>query len=75
VLALVERGDIGGASFAFVPTDERWEGNRREIRSVDLKEISIVSAWPAYSGTTVQARARPVAHPRVALARRFLETV
>jgi Escherichia/Staphylococcus phage prohead protease len=75
VLALAERGDIGGASFAFVPVDERWDGNRRELRSVDLKEISIVSAWPAYSGTTVQARARPVMHPRVAVARRYLETL
>jgi Escherichia/Staphylococcus phage prohead protease len=75
VLALAERGDLGGMSFAFIPIEEKWEGDRRELRSVDLKEISIVSAWPAYEGTIVQARSRPVMFPRVAVARRFLETL
>jgi hypothetical protein len=75
ILELVERGDIGGASFGFLPIDERWEGDRRELRAVDLKEVSIVSAWPAYPDTIVQARARPVPHPRAALARRYLDTV
>jgi uncharacterized protein len=75
VLALAERNDLGGASFAFVPIDENWQGDKRELRSVDLKEISIVSAWPAYGETVVQARARPVFYPRVALARRYLETL
>jgi hypothetical protein len=75
VLELTERGDIGGASFAFIPIDERWEGDRRELRSVDLKEISIVSAWPAYDGTVVQARKRQVLFPRAAVARRYLDTV
>ena len=55
--------------------DERWDGDKRELRSVDLKEISVVSAWPAYDGTIVQARSRPVLFPRVALARRYLDTV
>ncbi|CUW39290.1 putative Phage prohead protease, HK97 family [Magnetospirillum sp. XM-1] len=73
VLALAERGDLGGMSFGFtVPQDgERWQGNRRELRSVLLHEISVVSAWPAYSGTSVQAR---FATPRLAHAIRFLET-
>lgn len=73
VLALAERGDLGGCSFGFsVPKGgERWNGKRRELRSVTLHEISIVSAWPAYSGTTVQARA---ATPRLNLAALFLET-
>lgn len=75
VLALAERGDLGGMSFAFIPIEERWDGDRRELRSVDLKEISVVSAWPAYDKTIVQARNRPVLFPRVAVARRFLETV
>ncbi len=58
-LALVERGDAGGMSFAFtVPrSGEAWAGNRRTLRSVELVEISIVSAFPAYGGTVVQARA------------------
>ncbi|RTL86449.1 MAG: HK97 family phage prohead protease [Hyphomicrobiales bacterium] len=58
VLALAERGDIGGASFGFkvAPAGEAWRGNRRELRAVNLHEISIVQSWPAYSDTTVEAR-------------------
>ena len=75
VLALARRGDLGGMSFAFtVPKDgEKWTGTRRELRSVNLIEVSVVSAWPAYPETTVIARARPPL--RLALARRFLETI
>jgi HK97 family phage prohead protease len=60
VLALAERGDLGGASFGFrVPAGgEHWSGNRRELRAVDLHEISVVSSWPAYGNTTVEARSR-----------------
>jgi HK97 family phage prohead protease len=75
VLALAERNDLGGMSFGFIPVDEKWDGDRRELRSVDLKEISVVSAWPAYDGTIVQARSRPVLFPRVAVARRYLESL
>lgn len=77
VLALAERGDLGGMSFAFTTRKggERWNGERRELRSVNLREISVVSAWPAYDGTVVQARKRPVIYPRAAMARRFLETL
>lgn len=73
-LTLAERGDLGGMSFGFlVPKDgERWTGQRRELVKVDLREISVVSAWPAYPGTEVQARN---ATPRLNLARRYLETV
>jgi uncharacterized protein len=75
VLALAERGDLGGMSFGFTVAEggERWNGTRRELRSVNLLEVSVVSAWPAYAGTTVIARARPPL--RLALARRYLETV
>jgi uncharacterized protein len=74
-LALAHRGDLGGMSFGFtVPKDgETWRGTRRELRAVNLLEISIVSAWPAYPETSVIARAR--APLRLALAQRFLETV
>jgi HK97 family phage prohead protease len=79
VLALAERGDLGGCSFAFtVDKDgEHWDGNKRELRSVNLHEISVVSSWPAYEGTSVNARARPAHGPyfRLALARRYLELV
>jgi HK97 family phage prohead protease len=78
VLALAERGDLGGMSFGFTVPDEgqRWRGDRRELVAVNLHEISVVSSWPAYEGTTVTARARagfpPL--PRLALARKFMET-
>ncbi|TVM16685.1 HK97 family phage prohead protease [Oceanidesulfovibrio indonesiensis] len=74
VLALAERGDLGGMSFGFsVPEGgERWTGNRRELRAVTLHEISVVSAWPAYDGTVVQARAKT---PRLNIAKLYLETV
>jgi uncharacterized protein len=74
VLALAERGDLGGMSFAFtVPKDgERWTGKRRELVRVDLHEISVVSAWPAYEGTSVNPRAKT---PRLNLANYYLETL
>jgi uncharacterized protein len=62
VLALAARGDLGGMSFGFRPTDEAWPTrDRRELRSVDLVEVSVVQAFPAYAGTSVAARARPFA--------------
>lgn len=69
-LALATRGDLGGMSFGFkVPEGgERWQGNRRELTNVDLREVSIVSAWPAYEGTTVAARARMKGDTRLRLA-------
>jgi HK97 family phage prohead protease len=75
-LTLAERGDLGGMSFGFLPAagGENWDGRRRELRAVDLFEVSVVSAWPAYDGTVVQARSRfIVATPRLDAARRFLE--
>jgi len=58
VLALAERGDLGGMSFGFSARDERIDGNRRELRAVDLFEISVVAAFPAYDGTIINARAK-----------------
>src|SRR5262249_21303642 len=77
VLALAERGDLGGMSFGFtVPKGgDRWDGKRRELRSVTLHEISVVSAWPAYSGTSIAARARMSEPTRLRLARLYLHTV
>jgi hypothetical protein len=77
-LALAERGDVGGASFAFTvpPGGDAWDGDKRELRALDLHEISIVLAWPAYEGTTVNARAAALARPVVrVLARRWLDTL
>jgi HK97 family phage prohead protease len=74
VLALAERGDLGGCSFGFlIPKGgESWNGNKRTLTNIDLHEISIVSAWPAYPETSVIARARPPI--RLAMALRYLET-
>jgi hypothetical protein len=72
VLALAERGDLGGMSFGFIPTDERWEGRTRELHGIDLREVSVVAAWPAYDGTSVAPRASA---PTLARARRYLETL
>lgn len=60
VLALAERGDLGGMSFGFkVPKGgETWDGDTRTLNRIDLREISVVSAWPAYDGTEVALRAR-----------------
>jgi HK97 family phage prohead protease len=59
VQALAERGDLGGMSFGFLVPDggDNWEGTKRSLRSVDLKEISVVSAWPAYPDTEIALRA------------------
>jgi uncharacterized protein len=75
VLALAQRGDLGGMSFGFtIPTGgDHWDGTKRELRAVNLIEISIVTAWPAYEGTSVAARSR--FPQRLSLARRYLETV
>lgn len=69
VLALAERGDLGGMSFGFKATDEAWPtATRREIRAADLYEISVVLAHPAYAQTTVAARSQSAA-PAEAAAR------
>ncbi|RVE92447.1 HK97 family phage prohead protease [Sinorhizobium meliloti] len=59
VLALAERDDLGGMSFGFmVPQGgDSWNGERRTLRTVTLKEISVVSAWPAYPDTEIALRA------------------
>lgn len=74
VLALAERGDLGGMSFGFtVSSDgEKWTGQRRELRDIQLHEVSVVASWPAYEGTVVQARSKP--GPRLRMARLYLET-
>ena len=56
VRALAERGDLGGMSFGFLAKGDSWQGDLRTLTAVDLKEISVVSAWPAYEGTSVALR-------------------
>jgi Escherichia/Staphylococcus phage prohead protease len=72
LLVMAERRDLGGMSFGFTATDEYFEGDHRELRSVELYEISVVSAFPAYEGTVVNARAKAGEHPALAYAARTL---
>lgn len=74
VLALAERNDLGGMSFGFlVPKGgEEWQGERRTLRRVALKEVSVVSAWPAYPDTELALRAAQAAHGRDARQRRLI---
>lgn len=59
IAALAARGDLGGMSFGFIATDETWTGTTRELRAVELHEISVVQAWPAYQATSINLRNRP----------------
>ena len=62
LLALADRGDLGGMSFGFRAVDQHWPArDRRELRAVDLHEISVVVGHPAYTQTSVSARARTLA--------------
>lgn len=70
VAALAARGDLGGMSFGFIAIDEEWRNDLRELREVDLREISVVQAIPAYSQTSVSLRNKQDRTP----ARLWLET-
>lgn len=59
LIALAERNDLGGMSFGFIAEDEEWSGETRELRSVELHEISVVQSWPAYSQTSISLRNKP----------------
>ena len=74
ILSLAERGDLGGMSFGFKAIEESMTGEIRELMCVDLVEISVVQAFPAYDNTTVNAR--KLDHPDrffIAYAKREIE--
>lgn len=73
VLALAARGDIGGMSFGFTAMEDRRNGDHRELLAIDLREISVVLAFPAYDGTSVDARSRQINAPFRAFAERALQ--
>ncbi|TAX72544.1 HK97 family phage prohead protease [Rhizobium ruizarguesonis] len=60
ILAMAVRSDLGGMSFGFTVPEggDEWRGDKRTLRSVVLHEISVVQSFPAYGGTSIQARAR-----------------
>jgi HK97 family phage prohead protease len=74
VLALATRGDLGGMSFGFIvpPGGESWQGELRTLHKVNLREISVVSAWPAYEGTQVSLRTAEGIAEREARRRRLV---
>jgi HK97 family phage prohead protease len=58
VLAMAEARLLGGMSFGFRVKEEVWAAaDRRELHAVELVEISVVQAFPAYTRTEVLARA------------------
>jgi HK97 family phage prohead protease len=73
IRALAEAGSLGGASFGFMVERDRWSGNLRTLEAVDLREISIVNAWPAYPQTSVSARSAMQHDPDLARRIRILE--
>lgn len=70
--ALAARGDLGGVSFGFRAIRDSWQGELRTLHDVELHEISVVSAWPAYPNTTVSLRSRQTGD--VSVLRYWLET-
>src|SRR3954451_22690798 len=59
IITLAERRDLGGMSFGFIVKEDHWPSrDHREVRTVDLVEISVVQAFPAYQETSIAARAR-----------------
>lgn len=74
LLALAERGDLGGMSFGFRAVDDAWNGDVRELRAVELHEVSIVQAHPAYENTSIALRSRPSVYETHGIRRLWLET-
>src|SRR3546814_20997416 len=69
LIALAERGDLGGCSFGFVVNagGDAWNGTACELHSVELREVSIVQAWPAYADTEIHFRSLQPANQLAAL--------
>lgn len=61
VVVSIERGDLSGSSFAFVPTRSVWieEGDRciRMIEDLDLYDVCPVT-YPAYKSTSTHMRSQ-----------------
>ena len=60
-LALVQRGDVKGASFGFLTRKDHWRKDAgvtiRELLDIDIAEISL-TAFPAYRETDVSVAVR-----------------
>jgi HK97 family phage prohead protease len=80
VYALAQRGDLSGMSFGFtVPKGgDAWpNASTRELRSVNLAEVSVLHRLPAYSQTEISARAKQMgrAEADARLRRLFMESL
>lgn len=60
VRQLAERGDLNGASFAFVPGDWSWDEGTDTRTHTSVKALVDVSpvTFPAYDGASTEARSR-----------------
>lgn len=71
IAAMIARNDIGGMSFSFRATEERWPArDLRELVAVELYDIAIAQAFPAYPDTSVALRTRDRLHPGSGILRR-----
>lgn len=80
VLVSVGRGDIRGASFAFIAKEDRWirgnDGMIRELIDLDLLDVTITPT-PAYPETEVARRGLEQAGKplRLLMAERYFKTM
>lgn len=60
VRALVERGDVNGASFQFIPEKIEWADDNTTRVHLSVGQLIDVSpvTFPAYEGASVEARSR-----------------
>lgn len=63
VVEAIERGDVTGSSFMFIPTSVSWRTEKIDKTYIDIREINEVELWevgpvafPAYDSTTSELR-------------------
>jgi len=82
-LDIIRRGDAVGASFGFIAMADSWEmranGPHRILLDIELHEISIAVAFPAYPSTKFYVRGASArggsAHTSIGRSRREVEAL
>lgn len=68
---LIQRGDVSKMSFGFSvpPNGDNWssDGMTRELNEIRVHEVSIVTGFPAYEGTTADVRSIDILATRTAM--------